>query len=223
MWNFGHGQPGQQIDASTHPTELPPTGQQEDGFEIWYGGAVIVGVRQAMTTMSGISPADIRPKRERLKTLPALLATALVGGAALMLPAASYSSRPSVQVRPAGRAARSLDGTTTGRLHLVRAEGSQLFEEGPVSGALDGSMRATLSTGASFSGTFATHTGVGSIYGRGRATPHGSGRYQSFSGTFLVTGGSGRYTHISGHGGLYGVFDRRSDSVVIQTTGKLSF
>jgi hypothetical protein len=122
-----------------------------------------------------------------------------------------------------GRAARSLNVTATAHLHLVRAEGSQLFEEGSVSGALAGSMRARLDTGMVFTGSFATHLKGGSINGHGRATPHGSGRYQSFSGSLVVTGGSGRYTHVSGHAGLYGVFDRRSDSVIVQTTGRLSY
>jgi hypothetical protein len=152
-----------------------------------------------------------------------LLATPLVACVMLISPVESYSSEPSAERHDIGHTARQLNATTTGRLHLVKAEGSQLLEEGPVSGAIGGSMRATLDIGAIFSGTFTTRTSVGSIYGRGRATPHGSGRYQSFSGTFVVTGGSGRYTRISGHGGLYGVFDRRSDSAVIQTTGKLSF
>jgi hypothetical protein len=84
-------------------------------------------------------------------------------------------------------------------------------------------MRAELNTGAVFTGSFTTHTHGGSIKGHGSATPHGSGRYQSFSGWFVVTGGSGRYAHVHGRAGLYGVFDRRSDSVVVQTTGKLSF
>jgi hypothetical protein len=174
--------------------------------------------------MLGISAIDIRTSRARPKRRLALFATLLAGCAMLLMsPVESYGSEQPARRFDIGHTARSLNATTTGRLHLVRAEGSQLFEEGPVSGAVAGSMRAALNTGAIFSGTFTTRTSVGAIYGRGRATPHGSGRYQSFSGTFVVTGGSGRYARISGHGGLYGVFDRRSDSVVIQTTGKLSF
>lgn len=123
----------------------------------------------------------------------------------------------------AARIARSLTATSTAHLHLVSAEGSQLSEEGPVSGALAGSMRALLHTGSTFTGSFTTRTSGGSIKGRGSATPHGSGRYQSFSGSLTVTGGTGRYTHANGQVGLYGVFDRRSDSVVVQTTGKLSY
>lgn len=136
-----------------------------------------------------------------------------------MSPVSSYSAGH----RTAASIARSLNATTTAHLHLVKAEGSELFEEGKVSGTLPGSMQAELKTGAVYTGSFLTHTHGGSVKGRGTATPHGSGRYQSFSGTFIVTGGTGRYTHVSGRAGLYGVFDRRSDAVIVQTTGKLSY
>jgi len=142
----------------------------------------------------------------------------VVVGAVMISPVASYSSG-----RVAARPARSLNATTTAHLHLVKAEGSELFEEGAVSGALRGSMRAELKTGAVYAGSFTTRTHWGSIRGHGTAAPHGAGRYQSFSGTFIVTGGTGRYTHVSGHAGLYGVFDRRTDAVTVQTTGKLSY
>jgi hypothetical protein len=167
-------------------------------------------------------PFGINVKHKRnhlvLKRL-ATVAILVIGGSVMMSPTESFSSGH----RAAARAARSLNATTTAHLHLVKAEGSELFEEGPVSGALPGSMQAELKTGVVFTGSFTTHTHGGSIKGHGRATPHGSGRYQSFSGTFVVTGGTGRYTHVSGRAGLYGVFDRRSDSVTVQTTGKLSY
>jgi hypothetical protein len=186
-------------------------------------GPSTIQFAQAMAAMLGISAIDMRTRRKRPNRRLALLVSVLAGCAMLTSPVESYSSERSARRPDTAQAARSLDATTTGRLHLVRAEGSQLFEEGPVSGAVVGSMRAALTTGAVFSGTFTTRTSAGSISGRGRAAPHGSGRYQSFSGTFVVTGGSGRYARVRGQGGLYGVFDRRSDSVVIQTTGKLSF
>jgi len=106
---------------------------------------------------------------------------------------------------------------------LIKPEGAELYEEGPVTGSLPGSMRAQLDTGSVFSGSFTIHTHGGSITGHGGATPHGSGRYQSFGGSFTVTSGTGRYIHVKGRAGLYGLFDRRTDSVVIQTAGKLSY
>jgi hypothetical protein len=127
-------------------------------------------------------------------------------------------------VYPALAGAHILQGTATAHLHLVKAEGSELIEEGSVSGALTGSAHAELHTGAVFTASFTMHTSAGSITGHGQASPHGSGRYQSFSGYFIATSGSGRYAHISGRSGLYGVFDRRTDSVLIQATGgKLTY
>jgi hypothetical protein len=119
--------------------------------------------------------------------------------------------------------AGTLHGTANAHLHLVRAEGSELIEEGPVSGVLSGSASGEFHTGAIFTASFTIRTHDGTISGHGQATPHGTGRYQSFSGSFLATNGSGRYAHIRGRGGLYGVFDRRTDSVVIQTTGTLTY
>ncbi len=125
--------------------------------------------------------------------------------------------------RATGRAARSLNGTATAHLHLVRPNGRQLYEEGPVTGALPGSMRAVVDTGDTFTGSFTIRTDGGSIEGRGRAISHGVGRYQSFSGTITLTGGTGRYSHAHGTAGLYGTFDRRTYALVIQTTGRFSY
>jgi hypothetical protein len=148
------------------------------------------------------------------------LAILAVAGAVLTGTAQSSAANR----QPAARAARTLNGTGTAHLHLVKAEGSQLFEEGPIDrGQFKGTMQAELNLGATFTGSFTFHTSAGSIKGHGTATPHGSGRYLSFSGSLVVTGGSGRYTRVKGHGGLYGVFDRQTDAVIIQTTGTLTY
>ena len=127
---------------------------------------------------------QINAIRDHSRSLSRALSAALgfiIVGTVVMSPAASYSSRHHTFTR----AARSLNATTTAHLHLVRAEGSELFEEGAVSGALPGSMQAELKTGAVYTGNFVTRTHSGSIKGRGTAAPHGAGRYQSFSGTFI--------------------------------------
>jgi hypothetical protein len=167
-------------------------------------------------------PFQIPVNHDRCRQFSRALAATLVVvivGAVMISPSASYSSGH----HAVARASQALNATTTAHLHLVKAEGSELFEEGAVSGALPGSMQAELKTGAVYTGSFTTHTHAGSIKGHGTATPHGAGRYQSFSGTFIVTGGTGRYTRVSGRAGLYGVFDRRTDAVTVQTTGKLSY
>lgn len=124
---------------------------------------------------------------------------------------------------PGAHTARTLDGTDTAHLHLVHQDEMLLYEEGAASGALPGHMRTELIVGSIFRGRCTIYAPGGSISGRGSATPHGSGRYQSFSGSLLITGGSGRYAHVHGRTGLYGTFDRRSFSLVVQTTGDLSY
>lgn len=159
-----------------------------------------------------------RPQHSNLRRLRSALITC-AGILALVLGVTSAASGRS----PSAHISKTLDGKATAHLHLVRPEGSQLIEEGPVSGALTGSAHADFQTGAQFSGTVTIRTNAGSITGRGRAIPHGSGRYQSFSGSFTVSSGTGRYAHIHGRAGLYGVFDRRKESVLIQTTGTFSY
>ena len=169
----------------------------------------------ARLTMSKPFLEDARLGRSRSRTLVKLtmMIAVAMSTSTLAAPAAAQDAH----------AARTLDGNATAHLHLVKAEGSQLIEEGSVSGSLAGSARAALHTGALFTASFTIRTREGSITGRGQATPHGSGRYQSFAGSFTATSGSGRYTHIKGRAGLYGVFDRRTDSVEIQTTGTLTY
>jgi hypothetical protein len=118
---------------------------------------------------------------------------------------------------------RTIHGLATARLRLAQAEGSTLVETGPVSGVIVGQVQARLKTGASYTGEFTMKTASGSIKGVGRAKPSMAGRYQSFRGSFRVVGGSGRYAHIHGEAALYGVFDRRTDSVVVQTLGTLAY
>jgi hypothetical protein len=148
--------------------------------------------------------------------------TALVLGLLASIAVVSISS--AATKAPDAHAAGMLSGTATASLHLVKPNGSELIEEGRVTGVLTGTARAQMHAGGSeFRGTFTIRTRSGSISGRGTATPHGPGRYQSFSGIFTATGGTGRYAHIHGRSGLYGTFDRRSDAVVVQTQGTLTY
>lgn len=123
------------------------------------------------------------------------------------------------------QSARRLNATDTAHLHYNPrlSEGDTLVEEGVASGGLPGKMRAHLKIGATFGGTFVFYPRGGSISGHGTATPGGSGRYESFHGTLIITGGTGRFAHARGKAGLYGVFDRQTFSLTVQTTGSLSY
>jgi hypothetical protein len=136
----------------------------------------------------------------------------------------SVASQASAAKREAdAHTARTLNGTDTAHLHLVRQDETVVYEEGAATGGLPGYMKAELTIGPIFTGSCTVYAPGGSITGRGRATPHGPGRYQSFHGSLLITGGTGRYAHVYGRAGLYGTFDRRTFALVLQTTGNLSY
>jgi hypothetical protein len=111
---------------------------------------------------------------------------------------------------PQARAARMLNITDTAKT-------------GAASGTLPGSMKAACSIGATLTANFTIYAGGGTITGRGTGKPHGSGTYESFAGTLVATGGTGRYAHAHGHGGFYGTFDLKNYALTVQTTGKLSY
>ncbi|HSZ13250.1 MAG TPA: hypothetical protein VK790_04365 [Solirubrobacteraceae bacterium] len=134
------------------------------------------------------------------------------------------SSAAAANTSPTARVTRVLKTTDTARLRYIPpAHGSLLFEEGAAQGTLPGTMRAHCNLAATVTCSFTIDTHGGSISGRGSAALHGSGVYESFSGTLVATGGTGRYAHARGHAGLYGTFDRRSYGLVVQTTGSLYF
>jgi hypothetical protein len=135
-------------------------------------------------------------------------------------PPASANSSESNRV---ASAARTLNATDTAHLHYVHSSGSSLFETGTATGTLPGSMQAHVNIGPTISGNFTIDVRGGSISGHGTGTPHGSGTYESFSGSLTVTGGTGRYTHAHGRAGLYGTFNRKTYALVVQTTGRLSY
>jgi len=119
----------------------------------------------------------------------------------------------------AARAARTLTINDNGELRLVHASGETLSEAGKISGTLPGTASVRLDVGSeSVTATFTIHVhGGGSITGSGRAKIGSDGRYTSFGGTLSVTGGTGRFAHARGAGKLYGVIERRSDKLTVQT------
>jgi hypothetical protein len=150
----------------------------------------------------------------------ATLATLIVSGATLVTRAVASTQHS----KRAAQTARTLGGADVAHLHLVRQHEEVLFEEGAATGELPGHMQAELDFQLqALTGRCTITTRGGSITGEGHATPHGTGRYQSFHGTLLITGGTGRYRNIRGRAGLYGTFDRRTYALVVQTTGSLAY
>lgn len=148
-------------------------------------------------------------------TLLTLLATALLVATSVHMASASR--------QPVARAARVLRATDVAHLHYVSASGSLLYEVGGVGGTLPGGMHARVRVSSTFTGSFTIYAHGGSITGHGSARPHGSGIYESFAGTLVVSGGSGRFRRAHGRAGLYGTFNRRTYALVVQTTGTLYY
>jgi hypothetical protein len=139
---------------------------------------------------------------------------------------ATATATPSVsKSRPTAHLARVLNATDTARLtyNARESEGATLIEEGVAKGKLPGTMRARLSIEGSFTGSFVLRVRGGTLKGHGTATPSGSGRYESFHGSLVITGGTGRYAHAHGKAGLYGVYDRNTQGFTVQTTGSISY
>jgi hypothetical protein len=157
-------------------------------------------------------------------------ATVAVGAALLVILAlvalvgAPASARGAGAERPlTAQAAATLKITDTADMHYTSGSGSLLHETGAVSGTLPGNMKANLAIGATLTANFTIYASGGTITGRGMGRTHGSGTYESFAGTLVATGGTGRYAHAHGHGGFYGTFDRKNYDLTVQTTGKLSY
>jgi hypothetical protein len=109
------------------------------------------------------------------------------------------------------------------RYDEAKSEGSNLYEEGAASGTLPGSMHVYADVGPRLTASFTIFIRGGIIYGRGLANSHGSGTYESFAGTLTATGGTGLYAHAHGRAGLYGVLNRRTYAMTVQTTGTLFY
>ncbi len=151
---------------------------------------------------------------------------ALAGtGAVIALAVALSGPHQAAGALASARLARSERLTMTAHLHYVTARGSYLLEEGSASGPLGGTVKARVRIAADISGSFTFYPRGGTISGYGLAGLHESGRYVSFGGTLKVLGGTGRYAHASGHGRLYGVYNRGTPhlELTIQTTGSLSY
>lgn len=136
--------------------------------------------------------------------------------------ATADASDGSLRPSPA-HTARTIAVKDTGYLHLTHNGGEYITEEGKATGTIPGKVRAYIELGPVVVAKFTITTSTGSITGVGSGRPKGRSEEPSFAGTMKVSHGTGRYKHVRGHGGFYGVIDRRTDSVVIQTTGTLSY
>ena len=123
-------------------------------------------------------------------------------------------------------AARTLHVRDEGHLRFLSSSGSQLIDEGPASGTIPGNVRVrfTYNGNPEVFAQFTIRGHHGSIMG------HAHGRLSnptstspSLRGSLSITGGSGRYAHAGGGGELFGVFNRRSYGLIVQTIATLRY
>jgi hypothetical protein len=125
---------------------------------------------------------------------------------------------------PSATTAHTVNAKDEGHLHLAGNNGSLLLEEGPVSGSIPGTVKVRFNVGATVTGSFTIYAkDGGSISGHGSGRLHSTSTNSSFGGTITVTGGTGRYKHAHGNGGLYGTINRKTDAMIVQTTGTLHY
>jgi hypothetical protein len=139
---------------------------------------------------------------------------------ALVMSAIALLGAPSVA------AARVLDVRDEGHLHLITSSGSELIDEGPVSGTVPGKVRVHFiyNGNPQVSAQFTIYGHRGSISGHAKAKlSNPTSPDPSFRGAFTITGGGGRYARIHGTGELFGVFTRRGYALVVQTIGNLAY
>ncbi len=137
--------------------------------------------------------------------------------------ASRVAQSPPRPAAPSAHSSREVSVNDSGRLHLLKAFGAVLLEEGPAGGTLPGQARVRMTVGPTVHASFTIRARGWSISGHGGAVLHSSGRYASFGGWLSVSGGTGRFAHAHGSGRLYGVIDRRTDALTVQTIGRLDY
>lgn len=148
-------------------------------------------------------------------------AAAVLCGCTLLV-ATATSARAAARARTAA----TMNVKEEGSLHFVKSSGSTLIDEGRATGTIPGNVRIyfVYTGNPNVSARITIYGQHGTI--QVRASGHLSSPTNpnpSFSGTLTVTGGSGRYSHASGSGRLYGVFHRRSYGMIVQTQGSFRY
>jgi hypothetical protein len=123
-------------------------------------------------------------------------------------------------------ATRSLNVRDEGHLRFVKGSGSQLLDEGRVTGTFPGWVKVRFT----YNGEPTVRASLTIYGGGGTISARGSGRLSSptslnpsFRGRMYATGGSGRYAHLHGSGEMFGVFHRRTYELTVQAIGDLSY
>jgi hypothetical protein len=129
------------------------------------------------------------------------------------------------QAGPRAVAAGSLSFNVNSNLHLVGKPGHILNEQGTFSGSQSGTIAIRFTSVSSTSGeaSFTAYSVKGgSVSGRTATRGHVVGATVYFTGVMTITGGTGRWSHASGHDLKFsGAVDRRSFHATTQMQGTI--
>jgi hypothetical protein len=157
------------------------------------------------------------------RSRPAPRQAAIVAAVLALAALAQTHKAQASPASPRANAARTTAVTDEAHLHLTATEGELLEEEGPVKGTIPGKLHIRLTVGPTVKASFTIYAAGGTITGHGSMHLHSATRYSSFSGPMSVNRGTGRYAHARGTGNFYGVIDRKTNALTVQTTGKLTY
>jgi hypothetical protein len=126
---------------------------------------------------------------------------------------------------PVGTAARTLNLSETGHLHLTSHHSFTLNEQGSASGTISGTIYIHLNVVSTNRVTAEVniYPSSGSLTGYANASYHPSGGVATFNGTMSIARGTGRYSHARGSGlSFTGTIHRSNDAVTVHVNGRMS-
>jgi hypothetical protein len=147
-------------------------------------------------------------------------------GTAPSLAADAHGRTPSSAAGgPVAVAAHTIAVSDTTHMHMITHQHEVITEEGHATGNLSGNLaiRLTLAyTQASV--TFVAHPSGGTIVGRGEGAYYVQGNTAHFVGTASITGGTGKYAHVSGNGiHIAGTLQRTTFAFLVQFAGTIRY
>jgi hypothetical protein len=140
-------------------------------------------------------------------------------------PAATTTTTRARARAPQAGSARTVSLREAGNLRLTSKRGFTLNEQGSATGTLSGTLhvRLTIVSNNHVKAEVSISRNGGSISGEATASYHRSNGSASFSGSLLVSGGTGSYAHAHGSGLSFGgTIQNSNDAIAVHLGGSIS-
>jgi hypothetical protein len=140
-------------------------------------------------------------------------------------PSPAPSPAPSPSQAPSAHAAGTISLNESGQLHLISRHGFTLSERGAARGTIAGTIyvRLTIASTSRVTAEVSIYRSDGSISGYATASYRKGSTMAGFSGSMVVTRGSGRYRRAHGSGlSFNGTIQRSNYAVTVSVNGRLS-